>query len=348
VWPSAAQIMACVLDRLPECKMPIQFKKAIKYDARGRVAIVGPAGSGKSFTSLKLATLLAGDGGKIAAIDTEHGSLSKYADLFDFDVFEMESYSPTNFIDALDEAERQNYSVLIVDSLSHFWTGKDGALEFVDMAAKRHKDNMGGWKDFRPHERLMVDRMIASPCHIIVTMRTKTEYKDEEYTSPRGERKTKRVKVGLQPVQREGLEYEFDLVAYMDEENNFIVEKTRCPHYAKKAFTQPAAEDFFSFRDWLKGTIREQGAVAPASESEKAGSQNGGTDLSALTGKIKAAKEQFAKTFGDGGRTAYLGILGANGAETEEDIASPEQAAVVLNELTSTFKAMRKEATAAA
>jgi ABC-type multidrug transport system fused ATPase/permease subunit len=37
----------------------IQFKKAVKYDARGRVALVGPAGSGKSYTGLKLARLLA-------------------------------------------------------------------------------------------------------------------------------------------------------------------------------------------------------------------------------------------------------------------------------------------------
>jgi hypothetical protein len=268
--------------------------------------------------------------------------------MFDFDVFEMDSYSPTNFIDALDEAEKQKYSVLIVDSLSHFWTGKDGALEFVDMAAKRHKDNMGGWKDFRPHERLMVDRMIASPCHIIVTMRTKTEYKDEEYTNPRGERKTKRVKVGLQPVQREGLEYEFDLVAYMDEENNFIVEKTRCPHYAKKAFSQPNAEDFFPFRDWLKGTTREQVAPAASFEADKSASQNGSNDLPALTGKIKAAKEQFGKTFGDAGRTAYADILGANGAETEDDIGSAEQAGTILNELTSAFKSLRKEKKAVA
>jgi Mrp family chromosome partitioning ATPase len=36
------------------------FTKAVKYAAKGRVALVGPAGSGKSYTSLLLARALAG------------------------------------------------------------------------------------------------------------------------------------------------------------------------------------------------------------------------------------------------------------------------------------------------
>jgi hypothetical protein len=127
--------------------------------------------------------------------------------------------------------------------------GKDGALEFVDMAAKRHKDNMGGWKEFRPHERLMVDEMVSSPCHIICTMRTKTDYVEQVDSNG----KKKRVKIGLAPVQREGLEYEFDLVGYMDEENTFITDKTRCSHYSQKAFSKPGPKEFAPFVDWLKG-----------------------------------------------------------------------------------------------
>jgi energy-coupling factor transporter ATP-binding protein EcfA2 len=235
------------------------FKPAVKYEAKGRVSLIGPAGSGKSMSSLILARLLAGPEGKIACVDTEHGSLSKYAgepipgmpgEVFKFDVMELDSFSPDNFMKALKAAEDGGYKVFDCDSLSHFWTGKDGALEFVDMAAKRHKDNMGGWKEFRPHERAMVDAMIASPLHVITTMRTKTDY--QEQTDERTGKK-KRVKIGLAPVQREGLEYEFDLVGYMDEENTLIVDKTRCSFYSKKAFTAPGPKDFQPFVDWLKG-----------------------------------------------------------------------------------------------
>lgn len=241
--------------------MTVQFKKAVKYEAKGRVALVGPAGSGKSWTGLTLARTLVGPEGKIAAIDTEHGSLSKYADQFDFDVMELSSFSPTSFLDALKSAEAAGYNAFMCDSLSHFWVGKDGALEFVDMAAKRYKDNMGGWKEFRPHERQMVDAMIASPLHIIVTMRTKTDY--QEQVDPHSGKK-KRVKVGLAPVQREGLEYEFDLVGYMDDENTLITDKTRCSFYSGKALSKPAAKDFAPFAEWLKGAAAP---VAPKQET---------------------------------------------------------------------------------
>lgn len=235
--------------------MTIQFTKAIKHKAKGRVAIVGPAGGGKSYTALTLAQALAGPGGTIAAVDTEHGSLSKYADLFAFDVIELDTFSPTNFMAALDAAEAAHYDVFIVDSLSHFWMGPGGALEFVDLASKKSRDQMSGWKEFRPHERAMVDRMIASPCHIIVTMRTKTDY--QEVTDSNG--KKKRVKVGLAPVQRDGLEYEFDVVGYMDDENNLLIDKSRCPALAGSVLPKPSAQTFAPFVSWLDGVER----VAP-------------------------------------------------------------------------------------
>jgi AAA domain len=234
------------------------FTKAVKYAAKGRVALVGPAGSGNSYTSLLLARALAGPHGKIAAIDTEHGSLSKYADLFDFEVIELDSFSPKTFIDSLHAAEDAGYNVFLTDSLSHFWVGRDGALEFVDMAQERNKDQQGGWKEFRPHERLMVDEMISSPCHIICTMRTKTDYQNQMVDG-----RSKRVKVGLAPVQRDGLEYEFDLVGYMDEENNFIVDKTRCSEYSQKAYAKPGPKVFEPFVNWLKGSARVDRPKSP-------------------------------------------------------------------------------------
>ena len=246
--------------------MAIQFRKAQKYGAKGRVALIGPAGSGKSFSALRMARTLAGPTGKIAAIDTEHGSLSKYAHTpkcpadckdpshFDFDVLELDSYSPDNFGAALQAAIEGGYDAFLTDSLSHFWMGKDGALEFVDMAAKKSssRDGMSGWKEFRPHERGMVDAMIAAPLHVVVTMRTKTEYQDvkDERTG-----KVKRIKVGLAPVQREGLEYEFDLVGLMTDENDFIVDKSRCFAMSGKVYTKPGEKEFAIFRDWLSGDV---------------------------------------------------------------------------------------------
>ncbi len=235
--------------------------KAIKRDSKGRVALIGPSGSGKSLTSLRLAVLLA-NGGKIAAIDTEHGSLSKYADLFDFDCDEPDITSVDYFLKQLTEAEKGGYAVFLVDSLSHFWMGPGGALEFVDEKVKASggRDNFVGWKTFRPHERSMVDRMIASPCHVICTMRTQTEYVEE--MNDRG--KKVRRKIGLKPIQRDGLEYEFDLVGSMDEDNNLIIDKNRVmladgtSPYTGRVFAKPSAKDFGPFVDWLKGVKTER------------------------------------------------------------------------------------------
>ena len=249
--------------------MEIAFKKAVKYESKGRLALIGPSGSGKTWTMLTAARALVGPKGRIAAIDTEHGSMRKYADEFDFDVMELSSFSPEAFLAALHAAEKAGYDAFCCDSLSHFWVGKDGALEYVDMAAKKYKDNMGGWKEFRPHERAMVDAMIASPMHVLVTMRTKTEYQ-EQVNQNTG--KKQRVKIGLAPVQREGLEYEFDFVGYMDEENTLITDKTRCKAYNQKAILKPTLKDFEAFSAWLKGSPQEKtvSLTVHAPEAKKA------------------------------------------------------------------------------
>ena len=110
------------------------FTKATKQEAKLRLALAGPSGSGKTYTALQIATHL---GGPIALVDTERGSARKYADLFSFDVLELDSFHPERYIEAIHEAEEAGYAVLILDSLSHAWAGKDGALELVDKAAKR-------------------------------------------------------------------------------------------------------------------------------------------------------------------------------------------------------------------
>src|SRR5690348_7959535 len=81
------------------------FQRAVKYEAKLRLAIAGPSGSGKTWTALTLATGLA-DGKGIAVIDTERGSASKYAGDFEFDVLNLDApYHPNRFIEAIREAE---------------------------------------------------------------------------------------------------------------------------------------------------------------------------------------------------------------------------------------------------
>jgi len=226
--------------------MTLTFTKATKKALKARVAIEGPSGSGKTYTALLTARALAGPGGKVAVVDTERRSASLYADRFDFDALELDSFAPTMLIDALEAAA--GYDVVVIDSLSHFWMGVDGMLEQVDRAGKRGGgNNFAGWKEMRPVERRMVDAMLAFPGHVLATLRVKTDYVVE--TNDRGRAVPK--KVGLRAEQREGLEYEFTLVASMDLENTLVVTKSRCPELAGQVIARPDESFGLTMLAWL-------------------------------------------------------------------------------------------------
>jgi len=239
------------------------FVKATKHEAKLRLALAGPSGSGKTYTALQLATHL---GGPIAVVDTERGSARKYADLFTFDVLELDSFHPERYIEAIHDAEDAGYAILILDSLSHAWFGKEGALELVDKAAKRlaatyrsgKEDSFAAWREVTPIHNSLVDAMVQSRLHLIVTMRTKTEYvvetKDGK-TAPR--------KIGLAPIQRDGLEYEFDVFADLDQDNTLIVHKTRCPALSGGVFRKAGKEVADILNTWLQGEAATPSLAPP-------------------------------------------------------------------------------------
>lgn len=226
----------------------MNFKKAVKRNAKLRAALVGPAGSGKTYTLLEICKWL---GGRTALIDTEHGSASKYADIFDFDADSPDSYDPKELIKAVNQAAAEGYSNLCVDSLSHYWMGKGGELEMVDDAARRNKGNsFAGWKDVTPIHNELVDTILRAPINILVSLRTKTEWVIEE--NERG-KKTPR-KIGMAPVMRDGIEYEFDICGDLDIDNVLTVTKSRCPPLKNKVIQNPGKDLAETLKAWLTGT----------------------------------------------------------------------------------------------
>lgn len=230
------------------------FQKATKKQAKGRMAIDGPSGSGKTYTALAVAGSLAPTG-KIAVIDTERGSASKYADLFDFDVCELDTFEPAGFIKAIREAEEAGYECLVIDSLSHAWSGTGGILEQNDkVAAKNRGNSFAAWRETTPMHNTLVDAILGSSCHVITTMRTKTEWVMEE--DDRGKKVPR--KVGMAPVQRAGIEYEFDVVVDMDPEHRAVVSKSRCHALADEVIKNPGPEDLGkTFADWLTDGVEQ-------------------------------------------------------------------------------------------
>lgn len=225
--------------------MSIQFKRATKKESKLRLGIVGPSGSGKTYTALRVATAL---GQRVVVMDSEHGSASKYADEFEFDAFEPDSFSPTVYIDFLRQAEADGYEVAVIDSLSHAWMGKDGALEMVDGAARRNAGNsFAGWRDVTPLHNQMIEAILAARIHVIATMRSKTEYVLEE--NEKGKKVPR--KIGMQPVQRDGMEYEFDVVGDIDHDHNFVVTKTRCRALSGAVISHPGKDLADTLQKWL-------------------------------------------------------------------------------------------------
>ena len=225
------------------------FQKATRAQLKARVAFAGPTGSGKTWTSLEWATVLA-DGGRVAVVDTERGSAALYADRFDFDVMAFDPpYDPGRLADILKAAEANAYDVVVVDSLSHFWEGEGGTRDIADAAAARSGGNsFAGWKDATPKLRHLIDVMLGLDAHFIGTMRSKMEYVLEQ--NERG--RTAPRKVGLAPVMRQGVEYEFTLVGDIDLDHRIAITKSRCDRLADE-LVQPGRADEAAkvFADWL-------------------------------------------------------------------------------------------------
>ncbi len=237
------------------------FKKAKKEQAKLRLALSGPSGSGKTYTALTFAKYI---GKKIAVIDTEGNSASKYANLFDFDVVNLTSCHPKNFIQAIDEACKYGYDVLIIDSLSHAWNGKDGILELADREKLRISNKFQVWGKISPLQTEFTNKLITAPINIISTLRVKTAYDMQEDDNG----KKKPVKIGLAPVQKEGIEYEFDILAEMTPDNTFIVAKTRCPELNGYVKQQPGAETAEIIKAWLS-----DGEPVPAKKDDEDGGE---------------------------------------------------------------------------
>lgn len=235
----------------------MEFKKASKTATRLRVGISGAAGSGKTFSALKIAT---GIGGKIAVIDTERGSASLYSDKFDFDTLQIEPpYTPDKYIEAIKLAERSGYGTIIIDSLSHAWAGSGGLLDMHDAIQKSSKSGNGytAWRDIMPLQTRLLDTITGSTCHVIVTMRAKQDYVIENNG---GRNQVK--KVGLAPVQREGVEYEFTIYMELSQEHVAVASKDRTNIFDGKYFT-PSEQTGVTLMEWLNKPAATSAATAP-------------------------------------------------------------------------------------
>ncbi|OTQ30944.1 hypothetical protein B6D19_10600 [Gilliamella apicola] len=246
----------------------VEIRKAVRKKAKLRLGIAAPSGAGKTYSSLLLAF---GLGQKIGLIDTEQGSGDLYADLGDYDIIQIEApYTIDKYLQAIKAFEQANYDVIIIDSLSHAWAGDGGLLDKQGKIADSGKGNgYTAWRSITPEHNALVNAMLASPCHIIATMRSKQEYVLQ--VNDNGKQAPK--KVGMAPIQRDGMEYEFTVMFDIDINHNATSTKDRTRLFDGNIFkiTSQTGEQLL---EWLNDGITRELAELNAFKENANNAQN--------------------------------------------------------------------------
>lgn len=226
----------------------MKFAKAMRKKAKLRLALTGPSGSGKTYGALEIAK---GLGGKTALIDTEKGSASLYSDRFNFDVLELDPpFTPERFIEAIGAAQEAGYDNLIIDSLTHEWSGTGGCLEMLDSLAKAKfgGNTWSAWSVITPRHNKFLDAILRSEVNIIATMRSKTETAQVD----KGNGKKRVDKLGMKSEQRDGVEYEFTTVLDLNHETHTAVaSKDRTGLFSNADFTVIDETTGIKLMEWL-------------------------------------------------------------------------------------------------
>lgn len=241
----------------------MQFKKATRRAVKVKLAVQGPSGSGKTVAMLQLLTALA-EGGRVAVIDTENGSASLYADRYDFEVLDLAPpYTSARYIEAIEAATEAGFASIGIDSLSHQWMGEGGILSRKEaLDARPGSNSYTNWATFTKEHEMFKARLLNAPVHLVATMRAKQDYVLE--TNEKGKQTPR--KVGMAPVQREGVEYEFTTVFELQMDHRAIVSKDRTGLFGGSSdpidLLQPNTGK--ALMAWLKDAPDQRPPVNPA------------------------------------------------------------------------------------
>ncbi|NDG19949.1 MAG: hypothetical protein EB117_17030 [Betaproteobacteria bacterium] len=274
----------------------IAIRKARRSATKLRLLLTSPSGGGKTYGALLLAK---GLGGRTVVIDTEEGSSDLYDTLHDFDVIDLRPpFSPERYIEAIAAAEQAGYDVIIVDSVTHCWSGAGGCLEILeDVAKAQFRGNT--WSAFSvitPRWRAFVDKLLRSPAHVICTGRSKTE---TAQVDDHGKKKV--AKLGMKLEARDGLEFEFTCVLDLIHDGHYAtVSKDRTGLFAgdPKPITVETGK---RLADWLAGghelptpvsqpesdlTLKVRDTIAQATSVKKLGAISDRIDVLLSEGRL--------------------------------------------------------------
>lgn len=161
------------------------FRKAKPEQAFLKVAVYGPQGSGKTFTTLLCAEGLAKVTGKrVAFVDTEHGTDFYAQDVatrkvhpqaFDFDAIYTRSI--TDVDSEVRKLDLTQHGVIVLDSMTHLW-------EAAIAAYRGNKTRVGSipmhaWGNIKRPYKALVEYLINAPVHVFILGREGNVFEED-------------------------------------------------------------------------------------------------------------------------------------------------------------------------
>lgn len=224
------------------------FVKAAPKQARLKIGLYGPPGSGKTFTALLVAEGLAkADGKRVAFVDTERGTdfyaqavpaRKVHPEAFDFDALYTTSLS--DVIDAVRGLNPSTHSVVVLDSVSHLWDSAIAAYDGKKVGKQEDKIPMNAWGGIKKPYKGLLRFLLDSPFHVLILGRQKNVFETQG---------TDLVKVGVGMRAEGETEYEPHICVRMEtkrgDSNVFAVfEKDRTGVLAGKVIPNPSFATF--------------------------------------------------------------------------------------------------------
>ena len=265
----------------------LQRRVAQRKKAKLRLGISGPAGSGKTYSSLLMAYGITKDWTKITLIDTENFSGDLYANLGEYNVITLEKpYTPARYIEAIEMCVVAGDEVVIIDSLTHAWSGEGGLLEQQGKIAEKSGNSYTAWRTVTPLHNKLVDTILTAPIHVITTVRAKMDYVQEK--DPSSGKVVVR-KVGMGSICKDGMEYEFTIFLELNQDHSCQATKDRTKLFDINYWFTPDIKIGEQLKEWLESGVEvEQVKLVVNNDSDQ-------SSLSDLISKIDvSAKEKAA------------------------------------------------------
>ena len=226
----------------------MQLQPAQRKNVKIKLGLQGPSGSGKTMSALLISVGLTQDWSKVAIIDTENHSSELYSHLGNYNVLPLAPpYTPERYQEALKVCINAGMECVILDSISAEWDA------ILNAHAQLTGNSYTNWAKFTPRHQLFLDTIIQANVHIICTLRSKQDYILVEKNG-----KQVPEKVGMKPIQRDGIDYELTVVLELSIKHQAVATKDRTGLFTDQPEFLITPEIGKKILDWCNQGIPEQ------------------------------------------------------------------------------------------